>query len=90
MVLLSELAEQVWLPAVHMPAGVHDRVVVAGHWQYAVSWLSAVPLQSLSEDDVQLREPGPTDSEQLPQLLVVLSALAAQVWLPALHIPFPS
>jgi hypothetical protein len=40
--------------------------------------LSGVPLQSLSTDDVQLRVPGPTDSEQVPQLLVVLSELAEQ------------
>jgi hypothetical protein len=38
-----------------------------------------MPLQSLSTDDVQLRVPGPTDPEQAPQLLVVLSALAEQI-----------
>jgi hypothetical protein len=37
--------------------------------------LSGVPLQSLSADDVQLRKPGPMDPVQMPQMLVVLSAL---------------
>jgi hypothetical protein len=30
---LSELIEQAWLPDVHAPAGLHDWLVPAGHWQ---------------------------------------------------------
>jgi hypothetical protein len=32
-VLLSELAAQLWLPATHMPAGRHDWFFPAVHWQ---------------------------------------------------------
>jgi hypothetical protein len=84
------LTEQIpFCPLVHVVAGPQSQGIEAPftHAQPSLDW----PLQfSSSPAASHTSVLGPTAPVHVPQLLVVLSALAAQVWLPALHIPTPS
>jgi hypothetical protein len=75
--------------------GVQGGVVLPEHGtgtpgvqtQVDVSWLSGVPLQSLSSVDVQSRVFAVTTPVQVPQVVLVLSADKVQVRVPALQMP---